>query len=102
MKIKNIFTNFFGKKTKKIEVKYIDTFELIVHNDDTNSFNSVIDSLIDVCDHDNMQAEQCAMLIHRVGRIDVRHGELFDMIVMQEKLKKRGLIASVEATLIEE
>ncbi|MCK9446715.1 ATP-dependent Clp protease adaptor ClpS [bacterium] len=102
MKIKNIFTKFFGKKLKKLPVNIKETYELVVHNDNVNSFDNVINSLIDICEHDTIQAEQCAMLIDRVGKIDVRHGDLYDMMVLQDKLKKRGLNVSIDTAIIEE
>ena len=38
--------------------------EIVLHNDDVNTFDHVIDTLIRVCKHDDLQAEQCAILVH--------------------------------------
>ena len=38
--------------------------EIVVYNDDVNTFDHVIDTLIEVCDHTPIQAEQCLSLIH--------------------------------------
>ena len=49
---------------------------LILHNDDVNTFEFVIESLIDVCKHTSEQAEQCTYLIHYKGKCDVKKGDL--------------------------
>jgi ATP-dependent Clp protease adaptor protein ClpS len=49
--------------------------EIVLHNDDVNTFDHVIDSLIDVCDHSLEQAEQCATLVHYKGKCTVKSGE---------------------------
>ncbi|MFN4929813.1 MAG: ATP-dependent Clp protease adaptor ClpS, partial [Bacteroidota bacterium] len=47
---------------------------LILYNDDVNTFDYVIDSLVEVCDHDVVQAEQCAYLVHYTGKCEVKNG----------------------------
>ena len=49
--------------------------EIVLHNDDVNTFDHVIDSLVDVCDHSFEQAEQCATLVHYKGKCTVKSGE---------------------------
>jgi ATP-dependent Clp protease adaptor protein ClpS len=77
---------------KKDEVKYI----LILYNDDVNTFAHVIKSLVEVCGHDDCQAEQCAMLTHFKGRCDIKTGSKEMLISMNKTLKLRGLISKVE------
>lgn len=48
--------------------------ELIVFNDDVNTFDHVIETLIKVCDHTPLQAEQCAILVHYTGKCTVKTG----------------------------
>jgi ATP-dependent Clp protease adaptor protein ClpS len=42
--------------------------EIVLHNDDVNTFDHVIETLIRVCKHDAIQAEQCALLVHYKGK----------------------------------
>jgi ATP-dependent Clp protease adaptor protein ClpS len=72
------------------------TSYLILHNDEIHSFEYVIESLIEVCDHDEVQAEQCTMIVHYKGQCDVRVGDAQSLLPMQEGLVSRGLIASIE------
>ena len=78
---------------KKDEEKYI----LILYNDDVNSFDHVIKSLVEVCGHDDYQAEQCAMLTHYKGRCDIKTGSRKLLLSMNKMLKIRGLISKVES-----
>jgi ATP-dependent Clp protease adaptor protein ClpS len=78
---------------KKDEEKYI----LVLYNDDINTFSHVIKSLVEVCGHDDYQAEQCAMLTHFKGRCDIKTGSKKLLISMNKTLKLRGLITKVES-----
>ena len=69
---------------------------LILHNDDNNSFDHVIDCLVMICDHNAQQAEQCAMIVHNKGKCDVRSGEREAMLEMRRALVERKLNATVE------
>jgi ATP-dependent Clp protease adaptor protein ClpS len=77
---------------KKDEEKYI----LVLYNDDVNTFAHVIKTLVEVCGHDDYQAEQCAMLTHFKGRCDVKTGSKDLLLSMNGTLKIRGLISKVE------
>lgn len=77
--------------TEKGKNKY-----LILHNDDVNSFDHVIKCLIEICSHDFVQAEQCAMITHHKGRCDIKKGELKPLTEMQKNLTNEGLTVSVE------
>jgi ATP-dependent Clp protease adaptor protein ClpS len=69
---------------------------LVVFNDDVNTFDFVIDSLIEVCNHDRVQAEQCTFLIHYKGKCSVKDGEFSGLKPMCEALQDRGLSAVIE------
>ena len=69
---------------------------LILHNDDVNSFDFVIDSLIDICDHDEIQAEQCASITHHNGKCDVKKGEMQILENMKELLLEKGLSVTID------
>lgn len=70
--------------------------KLIVWNDDINSFDWVIESLVSVCNHTEEQATQCAWIIHTKGKYAVKSGALSEMRPMREALVERGLQATVE------
>lgn len=69
---------------------------LIVWNDDINTFDWVIKSLMDICDHSSEQAEQCAWIIHTKGKYAVKRGPRKKLGVMREALVDRGIGATVE------
>lgn len=69
---------------------------LILHNDEVNTFDYVIDCLIEVCDHDFVQAEQCAMITHHKGKCDIKKGDKDSLKKMKSILIEKGLTVSVE------
>ncbi len=68
---------------------------LILHNDDIHDFTYVIDSLIEVCDHDLVQAEQCTYLVHYQGKCDVKKGKYDHLKEMYNQLLEKGLIVTI-------
>jgi ATP-dependent Clp protease adaptor protein ClpS len=68
---------------------------LILFNDDVNTFDYVIDSLVEVCDHDVVQAEQCAYLVHYTGKCDVKNGSYDQLKPMRIELSRRGLSVAI-------
>jgi len=69
--------------------------EIILYDDDFNTFDFVIDSLIDVCEHTLIQAEQCTMLVHYKGKCGVKTGEYKELESKCSKLLERGLTAEI-------
>ncbi len=69
---------------------------LILHNDEVNTFDFVIDSLISICEHDAMQAEQCAFITHNKGKCDVKKGSYKVLDVMRIALLDRGLQVTID------
>jgi len=86
------------KTSESIEVleNLLKDHEIIVYNDDVNTFDFVIDSLIDVCEHEPIQAEQCTMLIHYKGKCAVKTGSYDDLKPRCSKLLKLGLSAEIK------
>lgn len=72
------------------------TKALIIYNDDVNTFDFVIESLVKVCDHNPVQAEQCTMLIHYKGKCIVKNGSFKKLKPLCEALLERGLSAKIE------
>jgi ATP-dependent Clp protease adaptor protein ClpS len=74
----------------------VDQQQLIVYNDDFNTFDFVIESLIKVCKHDSIQAEQCTFLIHYKGKCSVKRGSYEELEPMCTALLERGITAEIE------
>ena len=70
--------------------------DLVIYNDDFNTFDHVIDSLIKVCKHENNQAEQCTWLIHYKGKCQVKRGAYEKLEPMCTALLDRGITAEIE------
>lgn len=77
------------------QVVEADLYDLVVFNDDVNTFDHVIRALIDVCEHDATQAEQCTLIIHYKGKCTVKHGEFDKLASMRNAICGRGISAEV-------
>ena len=64
---------------------------LILFNDEVNTFDHVIKSLVEVCGHDPVQAEQCAMIVHLKGSCDIKLGIREVLLAMSRSLNAKGL-----------
>ena len=73
-------------------------FHLVVWNDDVNTFEWVIETLMQVCNHSYEQAEQCAYLIHFKGKYAVKNGVYDDLKPQCDAITDRGINATVEVT----
>jgi ATP-dependent Clp protease adaptor protein ClpS len=69
---------------------------LILHNDEINSFDFVIETLVKVCKHDEIQAEQCAFITHYKGKCDVKKGSFNLLKPMKDELINKGLSVTIE------
>ena len=70
--------------------------DLILHNDDVNTFDFVIESLIELCGHNALQAEQCAHIVHNNGKCGIKKGSYNDLKPIYETLLGRGLSATID------
>lgn len=70
--------------------------DLVLHNDDVNTFDFVIKTLVEVCKHDPEQAEQCTLIIHHNGKCTVRTGDYNLLEPMYREILNRGLTATIE------
>lgn len=77
-----------------------DPFQIIVWNDDINTFEWVIETLIEVCGHSPEQAEQCAYIIHYSGKYAVKKGIYEDLKPKCEAILDRGISATLETVLV--
>ncbi len=73
-----------------------DPCHLVVWNDEVNTFEWVIETLMDVCGHSFEQAEQCSYLIHFKGKYSVKNGSYDDLKPQCDAITERGINATVE------
>lgn len=93
MREKNMETETL-ERTEVVE-QQVDERNLVVFNDDFNTFDHVIESLIKVCKHDTVQAEQCTTLIHYKGKCEVKRGDFERLEPMCTALLDRGITAEI-------
>ena len=74
----------------------IEDKQIILYNDDFNTFDFVIETLVKICKHDPIQAEQCAFLVHYKGKCSVKKGSYEELEPMCTALLERGLTAEIE------
>lgn len=77
------------------ETVEVDERTLVVFNDDVNTFEHVIETLIDICGHTPEQAEQCTLLIHFKGKCSVKNGSFEELAPMRNAICQRGISAEV-------
>lgn len=82
------------EKRKEQEVTAMNN-EIIVYNDDVNTFDHVIDTLVRVCDHTPIQAEQCSLIVHFNGKCTVKTGEYDKLKIQCTGLLEAGLSAEI-------
>jgi ATP-dependent Clp protease adaptor protein ClpS len=72
-----------------------DIKKLVIYNDDVNTFDWVIDTLMEVCGHTSEQAEQCTIIIHYKGKCAVKEGPFEELAGMRNEICRRGISAEV-------
>ena len=72
-----------------------DLMNLVVFNDDFNTFEHVIETLIKVCEHSTDQAEQCTWIIHFKGKCSVKTGSFEDLRPLRESICEAGINAKI-------
>ena len=87
-------------KEKTQEQQDVDTLEkpnneIVVYNDEINTFDHVIETLIKACDHTPEQAEQCTILVHYKGKCTVKTGALEDLKPRCSKILEAGINAEI-------
>ena len=69
---------------------------LVLHNDDYHTFDYVIGALVEICDHDLQQAEQCTLLIHYKGKCDVKKGSFSYLRPLKKAFVQKELKATID------
>lgn len=70
--------------------------DLIIYNDDINTFDFVIEALVEICQHDQLQAEQCTYIIHYNGKCTVKSDSFSNLKPMKDALLDKGLSAVIK------
>ncbi len=78
-----------------LEEEVLDQNEIVLFNDDVNTFDHVINTLVNVCDHSPEQAEQCSLIVHYKGKCTVKTGDYDDLKPRCSKLLQAGLSAEL-------
>lgn len=96
-----IMKPYFGNKEQEqssgdVLEKHADVFDLVLYNDDFNTFDWVIESLVEVCNHQELQAEQCAFIVHFKGKCDVKSGDYSTLKPLHRELSNRNLTVEIE------
>jgi ATP-dependent Clp protease adaptor protein ClpS len=69
--------------------------QIVLYNDDVNTFDHVIETLIYACEHTPEQAEQCSLIVHYKGKCTVKSGSFDDLKPRCSKLLQAGLSAEI-------
>ena len=77
------------------ETVTVDSSDLVIFNDEVNTFEHVIDTLIKVCSHSEQQAEQCTLLIHHKGKCAVKNGSFEELKPMHAAICDKGISAEI-------
>ncbi|MGB0175766.1 MAG: ATP-dependent Clp protease adaptor ClpS [Owenweeksia sp.] len=93
MMIRNSDIETLEKTTVDLQTTRL--YEIVLFNDDVNTFDWVITSLVEVCDHTFEQAEQCSVLVHYKGKCTVKSGEYSKLKPQCTELLNRGLSAEI-------
>ena len=85
------------KIRERVSVKEVPSLnnEIVVYNDDVNTFDHVIDTLIRVCEHTPEQAEQCSLIVHYNGKCTVKTGSLDKLKPQCLQLLEAGISAEI-------
>ncbi len=88
------------KESPQSEQEFLEEVEepcnLMLYNDDFNTFDFVIECLMKICQHQDIQAEQCAYIVHYAGKCDVKRGTFSELRPLKNALIEKGLSATIE------
>lgn len=92
----NEATRPWKESEQELVTELISSYSLVVWNDEVNTFEWVIETLIKICGHTPEQAEQCAMFIHTKGKYAVKNGDYDTLKPMCDAITDRGIGATIE------
>jgi ATP-dependent Clp protease adaptor protein ClpS len=79
----------------ELQIENLKLYSLVVFNDEVNTFDYVIDTLMEVCEHSPEQAEQCTIIIHYKGKCQVKSGDFEELAPLRNEICRRGISAEV-------
>ncbi len=88
-------TKYQEWESEEVDVIDIEEHNLVVFNDDVNTFDYVIQTLVEVCNHTAEQAEQCTVIIHYKGKCKVKEGSFEKLKPMRDAICDRGISAEL-------
>ncbi len=90
--------NTYTQKGKQEHLKSKETelYNLVLHNDEENDFDEVVEALVDICEHEFEQAYQCTFIAHHKGKSEVKTGKLDFLQKLKTQLNQRQLEATIE------
>ena len=87
--------NLLDQIPTDLEEEVVQHNEIVLYNDDVNTFDHVIETLVDVCNHTFEQAEQCSIIVHYKGKCAVKTGAYKDLEPRCTSLLSAGLSAEI-------
>lgn len=78
-----------------VEEQVSESNEIVLYNDEVNTFDHVIETLVRVCDHTPLQAEQCSLIVHYNGKCTVKTGDFSELVPQCTQLLEAGLSAEI-------
>lgn len=98
MSLEHIKNGLFTQTEEEIDVltEELELRDLVLHNDDVNTFDWVIESLIDICKHNSTQAEQLTLLVHFKGKAHVKKGSFDELKPLKDQFIDRGINATID------
>lgn len=92
----NTAANPFESEEVELLTAVESSYSLVVWNDEVNTFDHVIETLVDVCGHTEEQAEQCSLIVHYKGKCSVKQGDYDTLKPMCDAITDRGIGATIE------
>jgi len=80
----------------KVKTESTEESSLVLYNDEVNSFDHVILCLTLICDHNPIQAEQCAMIAHNMGKCMIKKGNYLKLEKMKYRLQDNNLTVEIQ------
>jgi len=84
------------RKIKQQQTTDKKSCSLVLHNDNKNTFEFIIETLVDLCHHDPYQASQCAIIAHYKGKCEIKKGEFNELELLAYSFENRGVSVSIE------
>jgi ATP-dependent Clp protease adaptor protein ClpS len=84
------------EESTDLETSVADGWQIVLYNDEHNTFDHVIECLMAYCAHEVLQAEQCALIVHTRGKCSVKTGDYAELEPICTALSERDLTAEVE------